>query len=117
EIAFGRCEYGIIKRRVLEGFTEEDDDWREGHPILFPNILLVGSQYSCTLQFRVPLDDTHCYHVSYYTWRAAPGAGAPLQASVPYRYTPLTDGTGRFRVDVLFNQDYMAWMTQATVAQ
>ena len=57
KIGFDLFEYGIVKRRVLEGFTEDDDDWKDGHPILFPNILLVGSQFSATLQFRVPVGE------------------------------------------------------------
>ena len=39
KIAFDVFEFGISKRRLLEGDTEESDDWTVGHPILFPNIL------------------------------------------------------------------------------
>jgi 5,5'-dehydrodivanillate O-demethylase len=117
KIGFDAFEYGIIKRRVLEGFTEEDDDWKEGHPILFPHILLVGSQFSATLQFRVPIDDEHTYHVSYYVYRAAPGTQAPPQEVVPYRNVPLTDENGRFIVDLVFNQDYAMWIAQGGVAR
>lgn len=117
KIGFDLFDYGIIKRRVTKGYTEDDDDWKEGHPILFPNILLVGSQFSCTLQFRVPLNDTTCYHVSYYTWRAAPGKKAPVQETVPYRYTQLKGSDGKYLVDLTFNQDYMAWITQGPIAK
>jgi 5,5'-dehydrodivanillate O-demethylase len=117
KIGFDVFEYGIIKRRVEEGATEEDDDWKEGHPILFPNILLVGDEMKSTLQFRVPVDDEHTYHVSYYAWKAAPGATAPTQERVPYRYVPLKDDQGRYIVDILFNQDYMAWVTQGDIAR
>lgn len=117
KIGFDLFEYGIIKRRVLGGFTEEDDDWKEGHPILFPHILLVGSQFSATLQFRVPIDDTHTYHVSHYTYRAAPGAEAPKQDRIPYRYVPLYDEQRRFIVNLTFNQDYSAWITQGPIAR
>jgi 5,5'-dehydrodivanillate O-demethylase len=117
KIGFDVFDYGIIKRRVLEGFTEEDDDWKHGHPILFPNILLVGSQFSATLQYRVPMDDDHTLHFSYYTYRAAPGSAAPAQAHVPYRYVPLHDERNRYIVDLTFNQDYSVWVSQGPVAQ
>jgi len=117
KIGFDLFDYGIIKRRVLEGFTEEDDDWKEGHPILFPNILLVGSQFSATLQFRVPVDDSHCYHVSHYTFRAAPGAEVPRQERVPYRYVPLNDDRNRYIMDYVFNQDYSVWVGQGPIAR
>jgi 5,5'-dehydrodivanillate O-demethylase len=116
-IGFDLFEHGIIKRRVLEGFTEEDDDWKEGHPILFPNILLVGSQFSATMQFRVPIDDEHTLHVSHYTYRAAPGMEAPPQLRVPYRYVPLYDDRHKYIVDLTFNQDYSVWISQGDVAR
>ena len=117
KIGFDVFEHGIIKRRVEEGFTEADDDWAEGHPILFPNILLVGDEVHSTFQFRVPVDDENTLHISYYVWRPAPGAQAPVQETVPYRYVPLKDASGRYIVDILFNQDYMAWVTQGPVAR
>jgi 5,5'-dehydrodivanillate O-demethylase oxygenase subunit len=117
KIGFDLFEYGIVKRRVLEGFTEDDDDWNEGHPILFPNILLVGSQFRATLQFRVPIDDSHTYHVSHYTFRAAPGADEPPQERIPYRYVPLNDDKNRYILDYVFNQDYSVWVGQGPIAR
>jgi 5,5'-dehydrodivanillate O-demethylase len=96
--------------------TEEDDSWKIGHPILFPNILLVGTEIQATLQWRVPMDDTHTYHVSLYIYRAAPGHEAPKQDFVPYRYVPLHDEKGKWVTNYLFNQDYMAWATQGPIA-
>src|SRR5579875_2096642 len=43
KIDFAEFKYGIYKRRLLEGAGEDSDDWRIGHPVLFPNILAVGS--------------------------------------------------------------------------
>ncbi|MPZ13907.1 MAG: Rieske 2Fe-2S domain-containing protein [Chloroflexi bacterium] len=117
KIGFDLFEYGIIKRRVFAGFTEEDDDWKIGHPILFPNILLVGSEVSATLQFRVPVDDTHTLHISNYTFNARPGTQAPRQARVPYRHVPLYDERNRYIVDLTFNQDYSVWMSQGPIAR
>jgi 5,5'-dehydrodivanillate O-demethylase len=69
------------------------------------------------MQWRVPLNDTTCFHVSYYTWRAAPSQTAPVQANVPYRYTQLKGPDGKYIVDLTFNQDYMAWVTQGPIAK
>lgn len=55
KVGFDLGEFGIIKRRILEGETEESDDWKKGHWLIFP----------CTqkgpdmLRFRVPVDETH----------------------------------------------------------
>ena len=115
KIGFDVFEHGIIKRRVLEGFTEEDEDWAVGHPMLFPNALLVGNEMQATMQWRVPADDTHTNHFSYYVFRAAPGTQAPPQASVPYRNVPIQDERGQYLVDLTFNQDYMAWINQGEI--
>ena len=55
--------------------------------------------------------------MSLYVWRAAPGTKAPDQEVVPSRVVPLYDENGYLIVDVLFNQDYMAWMTQGDIAK
>jgi 5,5'-dehydrodivanillate O-demethylase len=116
KIGFDEFEYGIIKRRLLLGKDYDDDEWKEGHPVLFPNILLVGNDARATFQFRVPVDDEHTLHVSIYNHRAAPGATAPTQDVVPYRYVPLKDENDRYILEWTFNQDYMAWITQGPIA-
>jgi len=74
KIGFDLFDYGLIKRRVVEGTTEDDHDWAVGHPVLFPNILFVGSVVNCTLQYRVPVDDEHTMHITWFFYRAAEGA-------------------------------------------
>ncbi len=117
KIRFEVFQHGIIKRRVLRGLGEEHDLWKVGHPILFPNILQVGSPEKITMQFRVPVDDTHTRHISVYTFRAAPGVEVPKQDPVPHYYVDLKDAEDRFVVSVTFNQDYMAWITQGPIAR
>ena len=112
KIGFDIFEHGILKRRVFGNSTEEDHAWTMGHPAVFPNILLVGSPKLCTMQFRVPIDDEHTFHVSLYTWKPAPGTQAPKQDSIPVRITELFDEENRFLVDCTFNQDFMAWVNQ-----
>ena len=46
KVGFDRYEHGIIKRRSMEGQTDENDYWRTGHPVLFPNILEDGLRLS-----------------------------------------------------------------------
>jgi 5,5'-dehydrodivanillate O-demethylase len=114
KIGFDAFKYGIIKRRVVQGQDENHVQWRVGHPILFPNILWVGS----TLQFRVPEDDEHCLHFSLYTWRAAPGSEAPKQDVVPSRDVPLLGEDGKFSfLNFTFNQDYLCWHSQGPIAK
>jgi len=117
KIAFDEFRYGIIKRRLIAGAPETHDDWTHGHPILFPNILLVGSPEQTTLQWRVPIDDEHTFHVSLYSFQAAEGHAAPKQEHIPYRYVQLRDEAGDFNYQTrVFNQDYMAWSTQGPIA-
>ena len=117
KIGFDVFENGIIKRRVEEGFSEDDDDWTLGHPALFPNILHVGSEGRCTMQFRVPVDDVTTMHFTCYAWQGAPGTPTLRQDTVPYRYVPLYGNDGRFMLDPILHQDYVAWATQGPIAQ
>ncbi len=113
-VGFEVFKHGIVKRRVVKGQDEDHVQWRLGHPILFPNILWVGS----TMQFRVPADDSHTLHISRYTWKAAPGAQAPKQDVIPSRIVSLmNDRNGFSDLDRTFNQDYMCWITQGDVAR
>ena len=116
KIAFDTFQYGIVKRRLQEGFPEDGEDWALGHPVLFPHILFVGDKTRTTTQWRVPIDDEHTLHVSYYVYRAAPGQPVPEQPLPAYRWTPLYDEDGRISRKITFNQDYMAWITQGPIA-
>jgi 5,5'-dehydrodivanillate O-demethylase len=73
--------------------------------------------FGYTMQFRVPIDDEHTYHVSQYIYPAAPGKEAPVQEHVPYRVVPLTESDGNWVLNYTFNQDYMAWFTQGAIAK
>ena len=49
---FEEIEWGILKRRVLEGGTEENDDWKIGHPLVFPYFMRVGGAGINQMQIR-----------------------------------------------------------------
>ena len=114
KVAFEVFEHGILKRRVLEGASEEDDDWKIGHPLVFPGMLRVGGGGIATFQIRVPVDDTHTWHVWYQTYRF----DAPVlpQASVPVYQVPLHDSRGEWLRDYVDGQDICAWVTQGAIA-
>ena len=114
QIAFDVFEYGIYKRRLLEGEDPEtSEDWLTGHPVIFPYILAVGDHSRPTLQIRVPVDDTHTLHYWYRADVRAPGeAPKPVAISeVPYVHK-----NGRLVVETINGQDMMAWVTQGEIS-
>jgi 5,5'-dehydrodivanillate O-demethylase len=111
--AFDVFDYGMTKRRLLEGQTEDVDDWRIGHPILFPNLLTVGTDAQAQIQVRVPMDDTHTMHWWYLTRRRQPGETP--QSAIPFDEFLFRHPDGRFMVETAMGQDIMAWVTAGPV--
>ena len=115
KVAFDPFEHGIIKRRLLEGQSEDSDDWKIGHPLVFPYKMWVGGNGVYQMQIRVPIDDTHTWAL-FYTVHAPDGM--ELDEDLPvvdYEYEWLDD-EGRHIVDYIEGQDVMAWVTQGPVA-
>jgi 5,5'-dehydrodivanillate O-demethylase len=118
-IDFDVFEYGIAKRRLVEGESEDSDDWTIGHPILFPNILVVGTSRRPNHHFRVPVDDTRTMLYVYGSRPAKSDQPFDTNASstgVPTRRTSLFDADGRIVVDNIPNQDEMAWVEQGPIS-
>ena len=122
EIGFDEFDYGIVKRRVLEGHTKEDDDWKIGHPVVFPTTLAIGNGsplwHEYRFQFRVPIDDTHTQHYWFGAFTLPEGATAPahLLDRVHAYETPIFQPNGDFILDSIHGQDIMAWVTQGAIA-
>jgi 5,5'-dehydrodivanillate O-demethylase len=115
KVGFDVFPFGIVKRRVLEGGSEKDDDWTTGHPLLFPNTLRVGEHGRARLQIRVPIDDTHTWHLWYSCYRFD-GIEMPPQEAIPLYDVPWRDERGEFLVDFVDGGDIMAWVTQGRIA-
>ncbi|MFM0228547.1 aromatic ring-hydroxylating dioxygenase subunit alpha [Paraburkholderia dipogonis] len=121
-IGFTEFEHGIIKRRLLEGQSEDCDDWQIGHPLVFPTMLAVGyasPQWGMyAFQIRTPMDDTHTLHLWYTAY--VPPAGAKvaphLLERVPVYEVPYLDRHGDYALDMIDAQDIMAWVTQGPIA-
>ena len=122
KIDFKEFEYGMTKHRLLEGHSEDGDDWKVGHPIVFPNMLAVGngdkkSRYY-SFQMRVPVDDTHTMHLWFNAYVPPQGVQAPqhLLDRVHTYEVPFLDDKGEFIVDNVDGQDMMAWISQGPIA-
>lgn len=112
KIDFDVFEYGIVKRRLVEGEPEDCDDWTTGHPILFPNILSVGDVKRPNYQIRVPVDDTHTLHIRYQTMLRQPDKEP--RADIPSQRLNWfnEDGTMIGPSDDVPRQDMLAWVAQ-----
>jgi 5,5'-dehydrodivanillate O-demethylase len=122
KIDFREFEFGLTKHRLLAGHSEDGDDWRIGHPVVFPNMLAVGngdekSRYY-SFQIRVPVDDEHTLHLWYNAYVPPQGSAVPahLAERVHVYDVPYLDAQGEFIVDNVDGQDMMAWVTQGPIA-
>ncbi|WP_017728403.1 aromatic ring-hydroxylating dioxygenase subunit alpha [Halalkalibacterium ligniniphilum] len=120
KIAFDTFEYGIVKRRLFEGQSEDSDDWKVGHPIVFPYILAVGGtggEGSYAFQMRIPVDDHTTWHVWYQAYAQEPEVTIPeALKDVPLYEVPYLDENGDYLVDYIDGQDIMCWITQGPIA-
>ena len=115
KVGFDRFEYGVIKRRLLENDTEENEWWRIGHPVLFPNTLRVGQGRSFSFQIRVPIDDTHTHHFVYRVRVPNPGEALPEQGPIRVDFENVYKPNGRIRADWVLGQDQAAWIIQGPI--
>jgi 5,5'-dehydrodivanillate O-demethylase oxygenase subunit len=114
KIAFDIFEFGITKRRKWEDESEDSDEWQIGHPVLFPNILAVGSARAPTFQIRTPVDDEHTLHYWYRARVRTPDE--PVQTSPAVYDYPFRTENGQLIVDTINGQDMMAWITQGEIS-
>ena len=123
KIDFREFEYGITKHRLLAGQSEDSEDWKVGHPMVFPNILAVGNadanQRSYAFQMRIPMDDEHTMHLWYHAYVPPAGAIIPahLLEQMHVHEVPYQDQQGHPIVDFIDGQDMMAWVSQGPIAQ
>ncbi|MCW5764971.1 MAG: Rieske 2Fe-2S domain-containing protein [Phycisphaeraceae bacterium] len=116
KVGFDAFEFGIVKRRVLEGGSEADDDWTIGHPLVFPVMLRVGSHRQHRMQIRVPVDDTNTRHYWYACYQPAPGQRVEPQPAVPVYQVPWRNPDGSYIVHFVDGQDIMACVSQGPIA-
>ena len=113
KIGFTPFEWGIIKRRVLKGATEENDDWKVGHPLVFPYNMRVGGG-GCT-RCRSGCRSTAPPPGSCSTPCTAPTATSTSSSRVPDYQIPVSTENGRHVTNYVEGQDIMAWVTQGPI--
>jgi 5,5'-dehydrodivanillate O-demethylase len=112
-IGFDAFEWGIIKRRVLKGASEENDDWKVGHPLVFPYQMRVGGGVH-QMQIRVTVNRTTTRFMLY-TVHAPDGYDRIEQPVIPDYQVPVFDDRGRHVTNYDEGQDIMAWVTQGPI--
>jgi len=116
KIDFEEFEYGIIKKRLLEGQVEEEStDWISGHPMIFPNMLLVGDTRVNQFQIRVPMDDTTTMHYWYNCFHPAEGVQIPKNYPTTSYEVPIRDEQLGYIKDYVDGQDIMMWESQGEI--
>jgi len=114
KVAFDEFEFGIIKRRVLQGHTDDDDDWKIGHPLMFPYGMRVGGQWIDQMQLRVPIDDTHTWKLFYTLHHPEGGTWERQDRPAVYEF-PWKREDGTLITDYVEGQDVMAWVSQGEI--
>jgi 5,5'-dehydrodivanillate O-demethylase oxygenase subunit len=110
KIRFEPIKYGIQKYRLTVGQDETAGSWTVGHPMVFPNYVLIGQPGYKEFQIRVPVDDTTTYHLSYHVYFPGPGVEIPHQTTVASFEVPI-----RPYPDYVLGQDIVAWPSQGPI--
>lgn len=110
KIDFKRTQIGIQKLRLREGEQEDEEGWVTGHPLVFPNYVRVGQLGYAEFQMRVPMDDTHTWHLAYQVYFPGPDVKVPDQDPVPAFPVPIMDIP-----DFVLGQDMVWWTNQGEI--
>lgn len=118
ELYAERTEYGMRKGVVYSKELGADSDRVDEHStVIFPFYTQTGkagaprSEY----QIRVPMDDTHTYHICYQVYAAPEDVPVQQQEVVPWYEPPTVDERGRPILDYVLAQDAVAWVAQGDI--
>jgi 5,5'-dehydrodivanillate O-demethylase len=110
--AFERFKFGIVERLGRPAGSGEIEEWVEGHPLVFPAMVRLGSGFRQELQVRVPIDDTHTWNLRYQCYLPADGVAVETQESVPLYEIPLKDDKGEYIFSIPGIRDMVLWSSQ-----
>jgi 5,5'-dehydrodivanillate O-demethylase oxygenase subunit len=95
----------------------ETDHVRRHSTVIFPFYTQTGKAGAprSEFQIRVPMDDTHTYHICYQVYAAPHGIKAPHQDFVPWYEPPMYDKNGQPILDYVLAQDALVWVAQGSI--
>jgi 5,5'-dehydrodivanillate O-demethylase len=108
-------DYGLMRRRLREGRSKEDEPWSVGQPVIMPNINLISNDGSMTMIWRTPLDDTHCVQWDLDCTPAASNQDLAGQEAVPCYEIPMRKENGEWNLEAVRVQDHLACMAQGDI--
>ncbi len=112
KLKFEEFDYGLVYKRVREGFDETDVQWTVGRVALWPNAFYLGSHF----EWRVPVDDENTLTVVWSFTRVPRNMEPFEQDAVPHWYAPIKDAEGNWISSHVINQDIIAWVGQGSIA-
>jgi len=118
ELYAERTEFGIRKGVIYsKELGAESDHVSEHSTVIFPFYTQTGKAGAARSEYqvRVPMDDTHTYHICYQVYAAPPGIEAPSQDLVPWYEPPTVDDEGRPILDYVLAQDALVWTAQGEI--
>ena len=113
-----RRQYGFEKGITYsKELGAESDHVRRHSTVIFPFYTQTGKIGAprSEFQIRVPMDDTHTYHICYQVYAAPHGIEAPHQDFVPWYEPPMYDEKGRPILDYVLAQDALVWVAQGAI--
>ena len=111
-------QYGMEKGINYSKALGADRDYASRHStVIFPFFTQTGGagQVRQEFQIRVPIDDTHTYHINYGCYVAPSAVNVPAQDAIPWYDVPLRDEDGRPIRDYVLAQDMAAWWSQGAI--
>ena len=111
-------QYGMEKGIKYSKALGADRDYTSRHlTVIFPFYTQTGGPERVRQEFqiRVPIDDTHTYHINYGCFLAPEGVEVAEQEVVPWYEVPLYDEKGKPVLDFVLAQDLHVWLSQGEV--
>jgi len=118
EIYVEPTELGFKKGIIYSKELGADADGASESPrVIFPFCTRTGRPGAprSEFQLRVPIDDTHTYHICYQVYAAPAEVKAPRQDVIPWYEPPMRDENGRPQLDYVLAQDAVAWTAQGEI--
>jgi 5,5'-dehydrodivanillate O-demethylase len=111
-------EHGLYKGiQYSKALGAESDGMTDSHQVIFPFCTRTGKAGAprSEFQLRVPIDDTHTYHICYQVYAAPADVSVAEQEVIPWYEPPAFDANGKRILDYVLAQDMLLWTAQGPI--